>query len=45
MSILDNVCYGLKQRKVSRRERRAKAGEALELAGSSSGWRWGARWS
>ncbi len=31
MSILDNVCYGLKQRKVSRRERRAKAGEALEL--------------
>src|SRR3954449_9232281 len=31
MSILDNVCYGLKQRKVPRRERRAKAGEALEL--------------
>src|SRR6476661_7156256 len=31
MSILDNVCYGLKQRKVSRRERRAKAGEALAL--------------
>src|SRR3954465_1971300 len=30
MSILDNVCYGLKQRKVPRRERRAKAGEALE---------------
>src|SRR6476646_1626167 len=31
MSILDNVCYGLKQRKVSRRERRAKAGEARAL--------------
>jgi spermidine/putrescine ABC transporter ATP-binding subunit len=31
MSILDNVAYGLKQRKVSRRERHAKAGEALEL--------------
>src|SRR6476620_1913569 len=31
MSILDNVCYGLKQRKVSRRERRAKAGEARVL--------------
>ena len=31
MSILDNVCYGLKQRKVGKRERRQRAGEALEL--------------
>jgi spermidine/putrescine transport system ATP-binding protein len=31
MSILDNVCYGLKQRKVPKQERRRKAGEALEL--------------
>src|SRR6476660_7192467 len=31
MSILDNVSYGLKQRRVSKKERHAKAGEALEL--------------
>jgi len=31
MSILDNVAYGLKQRKVGKKERRQKAGEALEL--------------
>ena len=31
MSILDNVCYGLKQRKVGKRERQQRAGEALEL--------------
>src|SRR5437763_17092240 len=31
MSILDNVCYGLKQRKVGRSERYAQAREALEL--------------
>src|SRR4051812_10260839 len=31
MSILDNVSYGLKQRKVGKRERHQKAGEALEL--------------
>jgi molybdate transport system ATP-binding protein len=31
MSILDNVSYGLKQRKVSKKERHQKAGEALEL--------------
>jgi spermidine/putrescine ABC transporter ATP-binding subunit len=31
MSIRDNVAYGLKQRKVGRRERYAKAAEALEL--------------
>jgi spermidine/putrescine ABC transporter ATP-binding subunit len=31
MSILDNVAYGLKQRKVAKKERRAKAREALEL--------------
>ena len=31
MSILDNVSYGLKQRKVGKRERHVKAGEALEL--------------
>jgi spermidine/putrescine transport system ATP-binding protein len=31
MSILDNVAYGLKQRKVSKDERRIKAREALEL--------------
>ena len=31
MSILDNVSYGLKQRKVSKKERHLKAGEALEL--------------
>jgi spermidine/putrescine transport system ATP-binding protein len=31
MSILDNVSYGLKQRKVGKRERYQKAGEALEL--------------
>ncbi|HYX85064.1 MAG TPA: ABC transporter ATP-binding protein [Gaiellales bacterium] len=31
MSILDNVAYGLKQRKVGKRERHQRAGEALEL--------------
>src|SRR5437764_713160 len=31
MSILDNVAYGLKQRKVGKKERYKKAGEALEL--------------
>ena len=31
MSILDNVSYGLKQRKVGKRERHKSAGEALEL--------------
>jgi spermidine/putrescine ABC transporter ATP-binding subunit len=31
MSILDNVSYGLKQRKVGKRERHERAGEALEL--------------
>jgi spermidine/putrescine transport system ATP-binding protein len=31
MSVLDNVAYGLKQRKVGRSERHAKAREALEL--------------
>ncbi len=31
MSILDNVSYGLKQRRVSKKERHVKAGEALEL--------------
>ena len=31
MSILDNVSYGLKQRRVSKKERHIKAGEALEL--------------
>jgi spermidine/putrescine transport system ATP-binding protein len=31
MSVIDNVAYGLKQRGLSRRERRARAGEALEL--------------
>jgi spermidine/putrescine ABC transporter ATP-binding subunit len=31
MSILDNVSYGLKQRRVSKKERHLKAGEALEL--------------
>jgi spermidine/putrescine transport system ATP-binding protein len=31
MSVLDNVAYGLKQRKVHRSERYAKAREALEL--------------
>src|SRR5436853_6165493 len=31
MSILDNVAYGLKQRKVGKKERYQKAGEALEL--------------
>ena len=31
MSIIDNVAYGLKQRKVAKSERRQKANEALEL--------------
>src|ERR671930_1842271 len=31
MSVLDNVAYGLKQRGMSRRERYAKAAEALSL--------------
>ena len=31
MSILDNVAYGLKQRRVPKKERHQKAGEALEL--------------
>jgi len=31
MSILDNVAYGLKQRKIPKRDRRAMAREALEL--------------
>src|SRR6266702_886567 len=31
MSVLDNVAYGLKQRKISKPQRHAKAGEALEL--------------
>jgi spermidine/putrescine transport system ATP-binding protein len=31
MSILDNVAYGLKQRKIAKAERHAKAREALEL--------------
>ena len=31
MSVLDNVAYGLKQRGLGKQERRAKAGEALEL--------------
>src|SRR5947199_10648543 len=31
MSVLDNVAYGLKQRKVGRSERYAQAREALEL--------------
>ncbi len=31
MSVLDNVAYGLKQRKVSKPQRHAKAREALEL--------------
>jgi spermidine/putrescine transport system ATP-binding protein len=31
MSVLDNVAYGLKQRKVAKPERHAKAREALEL--------------
>jgi len=31
MSILDNVAYGLKQRKVGKKERHKQAGEALEL--------------
>src|SRR5918992_3744077 len=31
MSVLDNVAYGLKQRKVGRQERYREAGEALEL--------------
>ena len=31
MSVLDNVAYGLKQRKIPKRDRRAMAREALEL--------------
>src|SRR6188472_2747943 len=31
MSVLDNVAYGLKQRKVSKTQRRRQAAEALEL--------------
>src|SRR2546423_11019207 len=31
MSILDNVAYGLKQRRVAKKERHKRAGEALEL--------------
>jgi spermidine/putrescine transport system ATP-binding protein len=31
MTVLDNVAYGLKQRKVGRKERHAKAAEALSL--------------
>jgi spermidine/putrescine transport system ATP-binding protein len=31
MTVLDNVAYGLKQRKVARNERRRRAAEALEL--------------
>ena len=31
MSVLDNVAYGLKQRKLGKAERHTKAGEALEL--------------
>src|SRR3954466_9024433 len=31
MTVLDNVAYGLKQRKVSKQERYRQAGEALEL--------------
>ena len=31
MTVLDNVAYGLKQRKVGKAERHAQAGEALEL--------------
>jgi spermidine/putrescine ABC transporter ATP-binding subunit len=31
MSVLDNVAYGLRQRGLGKTERRAKAGEALEL--------------
>src|ERR671923_246781 len=31
MNVLDNVAYGLKQRKVGREERHRQAGEALEL--------------
>jgi spermidine/putrescine transport system ATP-binding protein len=31
MSVLDNVAYGLKQRKLDKRQRQAKAAEALEL--------------
>ncbi|MGO8960253.1 MAG: ABC transporter ATP-binding protein [Streptosporangiaceae bacterium] len=31
MSVLDNVAYGLKQRRVGKEERRAKAYQALEL--------------
>jgi spermidine/putrescine ABC transporter ATP-binding subunit len=31
MSVIDNVAYGLKQRGLSKKERRRRAGEALEL--------------